>query len=242
MITIITKDCEDKGWWKGELDGRVGVFPDNFVKRVSQHITTPEETKPAVQQETPEKPKFQSLKPSSSKDNIKKLFETSSGPSSVLSKATSFEKLKSDKLPEYTSLKVEEEKRNSETKMNNKISEMNKKVPNIRNELSKSELFNKTLNKTEAPTKPKPSTAATSRSSLSSIISDCDKIQKEAKRRTSEPTPKEEHLDDVAPTSKLSHPTATRVKAPKRRPPSQHFLKENVRFEFLWNFISCLFF
>ena len=32
MITIITKDCEDKGWWKGELDGRVGVFPDNFVK------------------------------------------------------------------------------------------------------------------------------------------------------------------------------------------------------------------
>ena len=24
-------------WWKGEVDGRVGVFPDNFVKL----ITTP---------------------------------------------------------------------------------------------------------------------------------------------------------------------------------------------------------
>ena len=22
LITIITKDCEDKGWWKGEVDGR----------------------------------------------------------------------------------------------------------------------------------------------------------------------------------------------------------------------------
>merc|ERR1719270_20200 len=78
LITVITKDCEDKGWWKGELDGRVGVFPDNFVKRVSQHITAPEEMKPAVavMPETPEKPKFQSLKPSTSKDNIKKLFET----------------------------------------------------------------------------------------------------------------------------------------------------------------------
>ena len=27
---------EDKGWWKGELDGKVGVFPDNFVKLLPQ--------------------------------------------------------------------------------------------------------------------------------------------------------------------------------------------------------------
>ena len=36
LITIITKDCEDKGWWKGEIEGKVGLFPDNFVERVSQ--------------------------------------------------------------------------------------------------------------------------------------------------------------------------------------------------------------
>ena len=102
-ISIITKDCEDKGWWKGELDGRVGVFPDNFVKRVSQHLMTPEDGRPPPPQlqESPEKPKFPSLKPSPSRDNIKKVFETSgtqSLSSSVLSKATSFEKLKVDKL------------------------------------------------------------------------------------------------------------------------------------------------
>lgn len=31
LITIISKDLPDKGWWKGELHGKVGVFPDNFV-------------------------------------------------------------------------------------------------------------------------------------------------------------------------------------------------------------------
>ena len=34
MIQIISKDLEDPGWWKGRLNGRVGVFPDNFVKIV----------------------------------------------------------------------------------------------------------------------------------------------------------------------------------------------------------------
>ena len=43
LITIITKDCEDEGWWKGEIEGKVGLFPDNFVERVSQD--TSEEVK-----------------------------------------------------------------------------------------------------------------------------------------------------------------------------------------------------
>lgn len=32
IITIVSKDAQDVGWWKGEINGRVGVFPDNFVK------------------------------------------------------------------------------------------------------------------------------------------------------------------------------------------------------------------
>jgi len=35
-------------------------------------------------------------------------------------------------------------------------------------------------------------------------------------------------LVDLSQSAPLSHPTAGRVKAPKRRPPSQHFLKENI--------------
>ncbi|KAF0028471.1 hypothetical protein F2P81_019558 [Scophthalmus maximus] len=32
VINIITKECADAGWWMGEIGGRQGVFPDNFVK------------------------------------------------------------------------------------------------------------------------------------------------------------------------------------------------------------------
>lgn len=32
IITVLCKELEDKGWWKGELNGNIGVFPDNFVE------------------------------------------------------------------------------------------------------------------------------------------------------------------------------------------------------------------
>ena len=40
IVTIVSKDVEDKGWWKGEIDGRIGVFPDNFVKIINSSTTT----------------------------------------------------------------------------------------------------------------------------------------------------------------------------------------------------------
>lgn len=36
IIDIIDKNIEDAGWWKGELNGKVGVFPDNFVQLIGQ--------------------------------------------------------------------------------------------------------------------------------------------------------------------------------------------------------------
>ena len=32
IVNIISKEVEDKGWWRGESNGKIGVFPDNFVK------------------------------------------------------------------------------------------------------------------------------------------------------------------------------------------------------------------
>lgn len=31
VVTVINQDGQDPGWWFGELNGRTGVFPDNFV-------------------------------------------------------------------------------------------------------------------------------------------------------------------------------------------------------------------
>ncbi|XP_048851241.1 SH3 domain-containing kinase-binding protein 1-like isoform X3 [Brienomyrus brachyistius] len=32
IVAIINKECADPGWWQGELQGRQGLFPDNFVR------------------------------------------------------------------------------------------------------------------------------------------------------------------------------------------------------------------
>lgn len=32
LYFTVLQDCIDVGWWEGELNGRRGVFPDNFVK------------------------------------------------------------------------------------------------------------------------------------------------------------------------------------------------------------------
>lgn len=44
IITILSKDLPDKGWWKGELRGRVGVFPDNFVVVLPPEISPVKDT------------------------------------------------------------------------------------------------------------------------------------------------------------------------------------------------------
>ena len=46
VVKILSKQEEDPGWWKGELDGVVGVFPDNFVKVIEKKSKKPERPPP----------------------------------------------------------------------------------------------------------------------------------------------------------------------------------------------------
>lgn len=50
IITVLCKELEDKGWWKGELGGNTGVFPDNFVELLSSEemAKPPRPEKPAA--------------------------------------------------------------------------------------------------------------------------------------------------------------------------------------------------
>ncbi|XP_050343897.1 SH3 domain-containing kinase-binding protein 1 isoform X2 [Nymphalis io] len=46
IVNIVSKDAPDRGWWKGELHGRVGLFPDNFVQLLPAVAQEVEEKKP----------------------------------------------------------------------------------------------------------------------------------------------------------------------------------------------------
>lgn len=50
IVTLLSKDGQDPGWWKGQLNGVVGVFPDNFV------VILPSVDKPITNDPLPIKP------------------------------------------------------------------------------------------------------------------------------------------------------------------------------------------
>ncbi|XP_072940108.1 uncharacterized protein [Epargyreus clarus] len=43
VVTLVSRDTSDRGWWRGELHGRVGLFPDNFVQLLPAVASAPEE-------------------------------------------------------------------------------------------------------------------------------------------------------------------------------------------------------
>jgi len=45
IVTILDKNVEDEGWWRGELNGRIGVFPDNYVEEIPATNTLPTNAK-----------------------------------------------------------------------------------------------------------------------------------------------------------------------------------------------------
>ncbi|XP_041461952.1 SH3 domain-containing kinase-binding protein 1-like isoform X4 [Lytechinus variegatus] len=39
IVTVTDKNAGDSGWWKGEVNGKVGVFPDNFTEEIHEEKT-----------------------------------------------------------------------------------------------------------------------------------------------------------------------------------------------------------
>ncbi|KFQ08663.1 CD2-associated protein, partial [Leptosomus discolor] len=56
IIQIISKDTGEPGWWKGELNGKEGVFPDNFAVQIQESdkdFPKPKKPPPPVKSSAP---------------------------------------------------------------------------------------------------------------------------------------------------------------------------------------------
>ncbi|XP_077408470.1 CD2-associated protein isoform X1 [Vanacampus margaritifer] len=61
IVSVISKDTGESGWWRGEVGGKEGVFPDNFVVMLSEtekeDFISRGSRKSSLKQDSEEKPK-----------------------------------------------------------------------------------------------------------------------------------------------------------------------------------------
>ncbi|KAM9444416.1 CD2-associated protein [Clarias gariepinus] len=63
IVHLISKDTGEPGWWRGEVNGREGVFPDNFVVLISDSEKETLSSKSSIKQTPRQDPEEKSKKP-----------------------------------------------------------------------------------------------------------------------------------------------------------------------------------
>ncbi|NWX19230.1 SH3K1 protein, partial [Aegotheles bennettii] len=208
VVTLISKDCIDVGWWEGELNGRRGVFPDNFVKLLPSDF----------EKERPKKP------PPPSAPVIKQ----GSGTTDRKHEIKKVPPERPECLPNRT-----EEKERSEREQ--KQSDLQKpSVPAIPPKKPRPPKAN-SVNRpgTLPPRRPErpvvPVTHTRSDSPKVELVGSTvsGTLEKDSSERSNDIDL--EGFDSVIPIAeKLNHPTTTRPKATGRRPPSQSLTSSSL--------------
>ncbi|XP_069730244.1 SH3 domain-containing kinase-binding protein 1 isoform X6 [Phaenicophaeus curvirostris] len=201
VVTLISKDCIDVGWWEGELNGRRGVFPDNFVKLLPSDF----------EKERPKKP------PPPSAPVIKQ----GSGTTDRKHEIKKVPPERPECLPNRT-----EEKERSEREQK-QLDLQKPSVPAIPPKKPRPPKAN-SVNRpgTLPPRRPErpvvPATHTRSDSPKVELVGSTvpGTLEKDSSERSNDIDL--EGFDSVIPIAeKLNHPTTTRPKATGRRPPSQ---------------------
>ncbi|CAL1276522.1 unnamed protein product [Larinioides sclopetarius] len=216
IITVLSKEIEDKGWWRGELNNKIGVFPDNFVKLIKAE----EQKKP----ERPDKPPAVIA----SKNSLKYIASDRgvSDSSPKLDKKIMKTPPAKPPPPEIHKKEPDRPLPPCPSKKPQPPTQPVKKP--TRSSLGPKLLASPAISSAKPPAESSPSIPASfppsSEKSEESSKTE-PTLEKESKLR------KEETEFDLIELSskKLVHLTANRAKAPNRRPPSFIFLKENER-------------
>merc|ERR1711936_971184 len=180
IVTVLSKSLEDPGWWKGSVDGKVGVFPDNFVKIIKKSAR-----KPPLNKELSIEEKYDLT-------SLKKELDLSG---------------------QHKNVKQEVKKENNEVqKLEKKSTKRRKEAPSVP---GPAKVEPKVENKVE------PKVESRVESLVETKLTDDVPDASAAVMR--------DDLDELIGTcTKLPQQTAGRAKPPNRRPPSNHFLKENI--------------
>ncbi|BES87934.1 Variant SH3 domain [Nesidiocoris tenuis] len=262
VITLITKEGQDPGWWKGEHKGRIGLFPDNFV----QIITTAEETSPISKPERPTKALTSSKsKDSISKDSISKMMTSSMSNIASISRKYS-DNVRPDEKTTHPLLTKKPVLPPPPLKKPQRSSSDLAKSPTAPNLLSSAKHQPDISPSSLSATAKSPTNQPTVVASVRTSVNDSENVTVNSALATSKRTILEKssdnldgalwsksasytvtetsysssssstinnmsstmimsasgdsELDLVERSAMLTHPTASRVKAPKRRPPS----------------------
>ncbi|KAL4084349.1 hypothetical protein QTP88_028172 [Uroleucon formosanum] len=224
IVTILSREVEDKGWWKGELKGKIGVFPDNFVQIMNQDELAPKSEK------TVSSPR------SGTTASLRKVFQSqmenkSLGP--VVSKKPALPP------PPPTTKKPPTAKSSSTSSLSKTISGIKSmlnsesnttdKVKHINSEIGDSKQYGSiAVKRSESVGSMKKSSDSPDGSSMSRSIYHVTPESSPTSlvftnHDNNSPELKSPDFDQIERTAMLSHPTASRAKAPRRRPPSAAF-------------------
>uniref|UniRef100_A0A8D2NM85 SH3 domain-containing kinase-binding protein 1 n=1 Tax=Zonotrichia albicollis TaxID=44394 RepID=A0A8D2NM85_ZONAL len=208
VVTLISKDCIDVGWWEGELNGRRGVFPDNFVKLLPSDF----------EKERPKKP------PPPSAPVIKQ----GSGTTDRKHEIKKIPPERPECLPNRTEVKERSEREQKQLDL------QKPSVPAIPPKKPRPPKANAVSRPgTLPPRRPErpvvPVTHARSDSPKVELVGSTvsGTLEKDSSERSNDIDL--EGFDSVIPIAeKLNHPTTTRPKATGRRPPSQSLTSSSL--------------
>ncbi|KFV78412.1 SH3 domain-containing kinase-binding protein 1, partial [Struthio camelus australis] len=208
VVTLISKDCIDVGWWEGELNGRRGVFPDNFVKLLPSDF----------EKERPKKP------PPPSAPVIKQ-------GSGIVDRKHEIKKVPPER-PECLPNRTEEKERSEREQK--QLDLQKPSVPAIPPKKPRPPKANSANRPgTLPPRRPErpvvPVTHTRSDSPKVELVGSAvsGTLEKDSSERSNDIDL--EGFDSVIPIAeKLNHPTTTRPKATGRRPPSQSLTSSSL--------------
>ncbi|KAL8173181.1 UNVERIFIED_CONTAM: hypothetical protein K2H54_041736 [Gekko kuhli] len=208
IIQIISKDTGEPGWWKGELSGKEGVFPDNFAVQIyesDKDFPKPKKPPPPVKSPgpKPELPSVEKKFPPKIEEKDEKAASDQKAPKPAAPQVPPKKPAPPNKSNNILRAGILHPKRPDKPVMQPSLSKANGEVVSLRPKSEIEPIAKPKLDLEQLPLRPK------------SVEVDSVAI------KNSKETDLLSFDDIIATSDNLSHPTANRPKMPGRRLPAR---------------------